>query len=312
MSLTSTPVVAPATLVDSALTRGDVDPDPGAQAILRTAFRLLKPDAALALAPGERRGFDEYRAQIATSFGMIMASFLLVATAVFWPTDAYIFADYPDVIDAFRKWRTGIGVLSALALVQFRYVPVCRRHAALTLSLFLCAGGAVCGHVLGSVGSGGAPFYPASYMLPLATVPILINPLRRTLACVAVMLSFSVPFCAQFPEFLEGSYFAPAMLVFHVFTAGASLIVGHALFVLIRANYAQRLLVEAQARQLARAREQSERLLLNILPPTVAAQLKEGAETIADAHEEVSVMFIDIVGFTRLSQARRRARSSRC
>jgi class 3 adenylate cyclase len=54
----------------------------------------------------------------------------------------------------------------------------------------------------------------------------------------------------------------------------------------------------------ARDREQakSERLLLNVLPAPVAARLKQQEGIIADAHEDVTVLFADIVGFTPLSE----------
>jgi adenylate cyclase len=54
----------------------------------------------------------------------------------------------------------------------------------------------------------------------------------------------------------------------------------------------------------AREREQarSERLLLNVLPEPVAARLKQDDGIIADAREEVTVLFADIVGFTGLSE----------
>ena len=54
----------------------------------------------------------------------------------------------------------------------------------------------------------------------------------------------------------------------------------------------------------AREREQarSERLLLNVLPEPVAARLKQEDGIIADAREEVTVLFADIVGFTGLSE----------
>jgi adenylate cyclase len=47
--------------------------------------------------------------------------------------------------------------------------------------------------------------------------------------------------------------------------------------------------------------EQSEKLLLNILPKAIAERLKLEQSTIADSFEEVSVLFADIVGFTELS-----------
>jgi guanylate cyclase len=52
---------------------------------------------------------------------------------------------------------------------------------------------------------------------------------------------------------------------------------------------------------LAREEQRSERLLLNVLPREIATQLKEDESTIARHYSAVSVMFADVVGFTRLS-----------
>lgn len=49
-------------------------------------------------------------------------------------------------------------------------------------------------------------------------------------------------------------------------------------------------------------KEKSERLLLNILPGTIAGRLKAGEKTIANGHHAVSVMFADLCGFTDLSR----------
>ena len=47
--------------------------------------------------------------------------------------------------------------------------------------------------------------------------------------------------------------------------------------------------------------EQTEKLLLNILPSSIAQRLKQEQGIIADSFENVSVMFADLVGFTELS-----------
>ena len=49
-------------------------------------------------------------------------------------------------------------------------------------------------------------------------------------------------------------------------------------------------------------RQKSERLLLNVLPAPIATRLKETEGVIADAFPEVTVLFADIVDFTRRSQ----------
>jgi class 3 adenylate cyclase len=55
-------------------------------------------------------------------------------------------------------------------------------------------------------------------------------------------------------------------------------------------------------RALQLEQERSERLLLNVLPAPIAARLKAGEAVIADAFPEVTVLFADIVDFTRRSQ----------
>jgi class 3 adenylate cyclase len=55
-------------------------------------------------------------------------------------------------------------------------------------------------------------------------------------------------------------------------------------------------------RALQLEQERSERLLLNVLPAPIAARLKQGEGVIADAFPDVTVLFADIVDFTRRSQ----------
>jgi len=64
---------------------------------------------------------------------------------------------------------------------------------------------------------------------------------------------------------------------------------------------AQQRLQEAH-RLLQVEQERSERLLLNILPAPIAERLKNSRQPIADGFAEVSVMFADIVNFTRVAE----------
>ena len=48
-------------------------------------------------------------------------------------------------------------------------------------------------------------------------------------------------------------------------------------------------------------RDKSDRLLLNVLPETIAMRLKEGETPIADHFDDASVIFIDVADFTVLS-----------
>ena len=54
--------------------------------------------------------------------------------------------------------------------------------------------------------------------------------------------------------------------------------------------------------ELQEERDRSEHLLLNILPKEIAQRLKSGETDIADKHDDVSIIFCDIVNFTPQAQ----------
>ena len=68
-----------------------------------------------------------------------------------------------------------------------------------------------------------------------------------------------------------------------------------------RRLYFQDLVIHEQTEQLQVESAKSERLILNILPASVAERLRNGEESIADEYPLVSVLFADIVGFTPLA-----------
>lgn len=73
-------------------------------------------------------------------------------------------------------------------------------------------------------------------------------------------------------------------------------------FVVLVVWYQRRLTDTAEA-ELIEANEQSERLLLNILPTDIAERLRAGEYPIADAIPEATVLFADIVGSTTITDS---------
>ncbi len=59
---------------------------------------------------------------------------------------------------------------------------------------------------------------------------------------------------------------------------------------------------EAQAREAQLERKRSEDLLLNILPAEIAAELKQFGKSYARKHDEVTILFADIKGFSEIAE----------
>ncbi len=74
------------------------------------------------------------------------------------------------------------------------------------------------------------------------------------------------------------------------------------IFFLVLREYRRRVNLILAELQLKKERERSDSLLLNILPRTVADDLKEHGKTEPKVFPSVSVMFTDFVGFTRISE----------
>lgn len=59
--------------------------------------------------------------------------------------------------------------------------------------------------------------------------------------------------------------------------------------------------LESSALQLAEERQKTEKLLLNMLPESIAIRLRQDHQVIAEHFDEVTILFADIVGFTPLA-----------
>src|SRR5690606_31672945 len=60
--------------------------------------------------------------------------------------------------------------------------------------------------------------------------------------------------------------------------------------------------VVAQSREIEGQKAEIEGLLLNILPKEISEELKENGKATARRHEEVTVLFTDMKGFTRAAE----------
>ena len=89
----------------------------------------------------------------------------------------------------------------------------------------------------------------------------------------------------------------PGWLILTIFVLNVS-ILSSIIFFMTRTYIQQRDLAQELLR---REQDKSERLLLNVLPASIATVLKEESRTIAERFDAVTVLFADVVGSTPLS-----------
>ncbi len=76
--------------------------------------------------------------------------------------------------------------------------------------------------------------------------------------------------------------------------------IGIGLLLAIPSSLAARAVNRRHEKHLESERDRSDRLLLNILPESIAERLKSSDGIIADRHDNITVLFADIVGFPPL------------
>jgi class 3 adenylate cyclase len=242
--------------------------------------------------PGLER---EFQAEMATTNGPQARVGAAVAIGL-WLIAALII---PAVLDVDRAVVSvicvGMAGANLVGVIASRWATTLDRQQLIGFALNGLAGLAVLALI---AVSGTTDRYAAPALLLIAIFAFVVIRLRFVFALVAA-----------------GTYFVGYVVVvtigpsrgtaLDVFLVGSAILAGLAATYLLergaREVFAQRRLIEQQAIELAEAHATSERLLLNVLPRSVATRLKAGETTIADAYDDATVLFADLVGFTPLA-----------
>jgi class 3 adenylate cyclase len=186
-------------------------------------------------------------------------------------------------------------VYAALYLPTF-WLNHRRHHFAATTWLVLSSHLAVVSQVLVE----GTDFNVQLFFLLHAILPFLLFPPRhdKVMYALSVLAAADLIAVTVFGPLLP--QLGPVISETHLAWLRPVFIVGLFATIAACANYARRATLIAEE-ALDKAHARSESLLLNILPPAIANRLKAQTGTIADGFAGVTVLFADIVGFTKMS-----------
>jgi class 3 adenylate cyclase len=185
----------------------------------------------------------------------------------------------------------GVGALGSTNALLYLLGRFRNRSFPSLLGLTLVGAGVIVYFLTG--GSAGPAI--CTFAAPASLAVVLLDGAKRILMA---LFSIATPMALLAMEYFRPGWVSEAWtsrdvryLFFALAYSGAILTLLTVAWVLVSAYR------DAMAR-LAEERARSERLLDNVLPPSVSARLKQTPGTIADGFEGVTVLFADLVGFT--------------
>ncbi|MDH5655962.1 MAG: adenylate/guanylate cyclase domain-containing protein, partial [Spirochaetia bacterium] len=144
--------------------------------------------------------------------------------------------------------------------------------------------------LLGNAGSSGGTHY---YFIPSLVIAMILSRKRHT-TIIAVLLHIAVTACIFMIEFYKPEW------ITHYSNDSERMmdVAGQFVFVQIFTG----LLVLILSRSFHDEKMKSEKLLLNILPESIADELKQTDRVKPKLYESATVMFTDFVGFTKIAE----------
>jgi len=230
-----------------------------------------------------------------TRFSIGLSSVVFLAYGLH---DAYL---VPEV--AGRAWAIRYGVFApiAAAVLALTFTRAYARLHPLAMLLF----GMTINLVviwIGAISPADGFFIYTGYSILFVTLGPFIA--RMNVTTQVVYTSGSIALFCAFAATLSHPPLPVAVSIAATLGAmgGIGALVARQLEAQAREMFLQRRIIRTQLDELNAERAKSEALLLTLLPASVAERLKADDRAIADGFAEVTVLFADIVGFTKLAE----------
>jgi adenylate cyclase len=216
----------------------------------------------------------------------------IVITSAFGIRDAWI---TPTVIA--RLWFVRYAIICPffLAALLCSFTGYARQFMQLCISLgMLVYGLGIVAMLVIAPAPGNNMYFAGLLLIPLFPPTIRVRFIYSSIASWTIIAAYEIAAISlthtSLPYLINNNFFL-------ITSTAIGMITSYMLELFARKNFIQQI-------QLEKERDRSERLLLNILPPSIAHRLKQKHETIADGFAEATVLFADIAGFTRLAASR--------
>ena len=220
----------------------------------------------------------------------------LVCALVFWLVELPVIAGPAGVTSARFAILTA-RLAGALLFLLPLWLAARRRHAAARLAIMIVA--------LGFIGSSALIFAAAApshlFVIVIAAAALALFPANERKRMIGMVAACVIVFVLMLWLRHRDLPLVPVTgpttrLAMEVLISLGALILA---IIITRALRSTVLRSELTA---IREQERADRLLLNILPESIARRLKDDPQAIADGFHDVTVLFADLVGFTPMSE----------
>ncbi|MGZ3418029.1 MAG: adenylate/guanylate cyclase domain-containing protein [Polyangiales bacterium] len=227
-------------------------------------------------------------------FAFVLASVVFLAYGIH---DAIVIPEVHTTAWAIRYAVFGPVAVAAILATWAKSFP--RIHQWVALAFGLAANVVVL--AIGAISPPTGFFLYTGYAILFVTIGPFIARMNVPTQVLYTLLTIAL-YCVVDRHRLHGNvvFFSINMTLLSMGTIGA--LAAFQIEAQGRKSFLQRRLIDAQMEALTAEQRKSEALLLNILPARIAQRLKNETSAIAEGCSDVSVLFSDIVGFTKLSQ----------
>jgi adenylate cyclase len=250
--------------------------------------QMANPMVPARLLPNIRYGTERYPENVARRLRALNLTSWIIAGV------AAIFAIAQFIDPSPGVWKNGVA--NAVGGITMMAIPFLHRFGALVGPIVFNINSymiiwADCS--LTGIGNGMQMYYLGAAALGVLFVGTERIALASVMGLVAVLLTIAVEVLVPRSTGLQSD-----TAMFYNFIGTAIGCTGTLLAIVF---YALREAARAEA-VAQHEHERSESLLANILPATIAERLKSNPRRIADSCSEATILFVDIVGFTKLSE----------
>lgn len=199
--------------------------------------------------PEEQAAWVAQRRAVMVDAFPLIALIFVVAPILWWPTDPWVFAEYPRAVEAMTWMRSGACLVAGTLFVTLRWSAWVRQHVMVLGVAGALLVGTVAGASMAHAGDLDGPWVHFLYVVPLVTLGLIADLLPRLLITLGLGLSTVGGYFVAEPRWAEHPLLL-ATVSYSVFSVLFCTAIGHGVMLLMRTSYIRSLRLTSLAASL--------------------------------------------------------------